>query len=343
MVHEKSFMLRPMRLVALLDAAFRLYRRNFLVFVGIVALLQIPVSLLSIFPSLIMLEDMDNFTGDLPVTYFIGIGLSYVIMFLQYFLIAGAATLALTSALAATYFGEKIGIFEAYRRSWPALLRFLLVLILLGLLILGMFIWTLIPCVGWFTGPGILAAISLAVLPFAAPVMILEKHDSAFGVISRTWDLVRRRFWWVLGLAGVLYLLNLALVGPATLFVLISTFASESFIGTVDQNIVNTVVQTFISLLASILYLPIQMAVIMLAYFDLRVRTEGIDLFLNALEDEGESPNISLVAEMPTVKHSHQLISGKEVGYFVIITLVVILLYVALTGSLFLIFMASML
>jgi hypothetical protein len=39
-------------------------------------------------------------------------------------------------------------------------------------------------------------------------------------------------------------------------------------------------------------------------------------------------------AEMPRVKHSNQLVTGTEIGYFVIITLAVILLYIVLVGGL---------
>ena len=37
--------LRPMALADMLDTAFRLYRRHFLTFVGIVALLQVPMAI----------------------------------------------------------------------------------------------------------------------------------------------------------------------------------------------------------------------------------------------------------------------------------------------------------
>ena len=344
MLNEPVFNLRPMRLVALLDAAFRLYRRHFLTLVGIIALLQIPMSLLSVIPNLLILPVGNTFAGDIPVTYWLGMGLSYVVLFVQYFLIGGVATLALTYAITAAFLGERVGIVDAYRRSWPFLMRFLLILLLAGLLIFGLFIWTLVPCVGWFSGPGLLLMISMVILPFSAPVVLLEKHAGLLDVLKRTWDLVRRRFWWVLGLAGVLYLLNLVLAGPAVLFAMGSVFASESFASELaDSALLNTIVQSFISLLAVILYMPLQTGVVVLAYFDLRARTEGIDMFLNALADEGVKPDLVQIAEMPVVKHNEKLMTGTEIGYFVIITLVIVLLYVALVGLVFLGTMAAFL
>jgi hypothetical protein len=337
MDNDKTFVLRPMRLVALLDAAFRLYRRNFWTFVGVVALLQIPVSLLGVVPNLMIVDSLGVMeSGDMPLSYFLGLGLSYVVAFLQYFLIAGVATLALTYALSAAYFGNKIGILEAYRKTRPLVLRFLLVLFLVGALAVGLSFWTLIPCIGWLSGPAILLTLMLAVLPFCAPIIVLENQPDVFAVISRSWDLVRRRFWWLIGLVGVLYLLNLVLTGPASLFLASSSAFAELFsdsMSAADVLLIATIFQVLAGLFATILYLPIQVSVIVLAYFDLRVRSEGIDLFLNAIEDD-QPFDLRQFAEMPRVKHSNQLVTGTEIGYFVIITLAVILLYIVLVGGL---------
>jgi len=128
------------------------------------------------------------------------------------------------------------------------------------------------------------------------------------------------------------------------LFAMGSVFASESFASEwVDNALLNTIVQSFISLLAVILYMPLQTGVVVLAYFDLRARTEGIDMFLNALADEGLKPDMDQIAEMPVVKHNEKLMTGTEIGYFVIITLVIALLYVALVGLVFLGTMAAFL
>jgi hypothetical protein len=122
-----------------------------------------------------------------------------------------------------------------------------------------------------------------------------------------------------------------------------SVFISEPFTsGAVSNTLLSTIVQSFTSLLAVVFYMPLQTAVIVLAYFDLRARTEGIDMFLNALAEDGLKPDMSQIAEMPVVKHNEKLVTGTEIGYFVIITLVVVLLYVALVGLTFLGMMSAM-
>ncbi len=336
MAAETTSELRPMRLVELLDAAFRLYRRNFWTFVGIIALVQIPVSSLSLAPSMLMLQGIDSTDmSQLSIEYFLGLGLTFVLAFVQFILISGVATLALTRAILAAYLGEKIGVLESFQKTWPLLGRFLGVLVLIGLMTVGLYIWTLIPCVGWLSGPGILLTVAMAITPLAAPIVILENHD-ATATISRVWDLVRRRFWWLIGLMSILSLFNLVFVGPAALFSVFSTSASESIFGftsTADRTLISTIVQTLVGVFASILYLPLQFAVIVLAYFDIRARTEGIDLFFNAAQSEGQPVGMAQIAEMPMVRYSTQTITGSEIGYFIILTLVVILLYAVLFGA----------
>lgn len=339
MTAETASVLRPMRVVELLDAAFRLYRRNFWTFVGIMALVQIPVSLLSMAPSMLMLQGIDaTDMSQLSIEYFLGLGLTFVLALVQFLLISGVATLALTRAIISTYLGEKIGVLESFQKTWPLLGRFLIVLVLIGLITVGLYIWTLVPCIGWLSGPGILLTVAMAITPFAAPIVILENHG-ATATISRVWDLVRRRFWWLIGLMSILYLFNLALVGPAALFSVFSTSASESIFGftsMADRTLISTIVQTLVGVLASVLYLPLQFTVIVLAYFDIRARTEGIDLFFNAAQGEGQPLGMAQIAEMPMVSYSTQTVTGTEIGYFIILTLVVILLYALLFGAILL-------
>ncbi len=341
MAAETALVLRPMRLVELLDAAFRLYRRNFWTFVGIIALIQIPVSLLSLLPQTLLLKSLDTLnSGQFSAEYFIGLGLSFLVGIVQFFLVSGVATLTLTRAILSAYVGEKTSVFQSFSNAWPVLMRFMSVLVLIGLLMVVFYIWLLIPCVGWFSGLGILLTLSAAVLPFTVPIVILERH-SATGTISRSWDLVRRRFWWVLGLMGVLTLLSLVLTGPSILLSSLSQSATQ--LGSLgNQTLTNTIIQSVVGVLASIIILPLNYAVVVLAYFDLRIRTEGIDLFVSANESEGKPISLADIAEMPTVKHGTNLVSGTEIGYFVILTLAAALLYAIFLGVVMLIMAGSM-
>jgi hypothetical protein len=332
---ETAFVLRPMRMMELLDAAFRLYRRNFWTLVGIAAMIQVPISLLGLAPQWFMLESA-NSPDPLTLSYFLGLGLTIILGVLQFFLVSGVAAIAMTRCIISNYMGQKIGIAESFQQSVAVMRRFAGTLALAILMILGLYIWFLVPCAGWFSGLGMLLTVSAAIVPMAAPVITVEQTGVS-ETLSRTWDLVRRRFWWVLGLAGVLYLLNLVLAGPSLLVsVFFESFPSLS--NTFDATTVALVGQTLVAMLLGILYLPLQISVFALAYFDLRVRTEGLDLFVNNVE----AVTPEQVALMPRVKYETSTITGREFGYFIIISLGFALLYVALVAIVFAVFATAM-
>src|SRR6476646_2751035 len=64
---ETPLRLRPMSIGDMLDAAFRLYRRHFLTFIGIVALLQVPMAILQFAAQLPYMQTLQRFTGGPPV------------------------------------------------------------------------------------------------------------------------------------------------------------------------------------------------------------------------------------------------------------------------------------
>ena len=55
--------LRPMSLSDMLDAAFRLYRKHFLTFVGIVALLLVPMAILQFLVQLPYAQALERFAA----------------------------------------------------------------------------------------------------------------------------------------------------------------------------------------------------------------------------------------------------------------------------------------
>ncbi|HNB54998.1 MAG TPA: hypothetical protein PK530_23815, partial [Anaerolineales bacterium] len=81
---------------------------------------------------------------------------------------------------------------------------------------------------------------------------------------------------------------------------------------------IQTVAQTLVSLIFSLLYVPLQLACMTLLYFDLRVRQEGLDLVLAAEQQPGISA-AELVAKAPKMPQG-SLITGGEIGNFVILS-----------------------
>jgi hypothetical protein len=324
---QNSINLRPMRLVELLDAAFRLYRRNFLTYIGIMALMQVPISLLTLGSSLLTAQGFQtiNTSSGMPgPQYFLGIGATLLVSLLTFFLVRGVATAALTRSIAASSLGNQLSILESYKKMGSSVGSLLLSLFLAGLLQLGLVLWTLVPCVGWVSGLGMTFYFGFVIIELIVPVVVLEKCGAS-ATLRRTWELARKRFWWFLGLNGVLYLLNLLLVGPA-LLISSALGGALTSMGVANMDLttltmLNAAIQSLLTMLVSIIYYPLQLIVIILAYFDLRVRFEGFDLALQSI-DSAEYPDpVDGIVAVPAATQQKSLITGMEFGYFVAVTL----------------------
>lgn len=324
--------LRPLRLGELLDRAIRLYRANFLTFIGIIAVVYVPLMVLQTSASALLSSSMVNsfstpeeiFTN---TAYWAGMAGTLILALVQFVLVQGIATGALTRAVADNYLGKKTSILDAYRgigKSWLTLIGALL---LLGLISIALFIWWLVPCIGWFTGLGMLFFLLSVVNPLVPPVVVLE-NQGVFDSVQRAWSLARRRFWPVLGYVLVLALFSLIVVnGPAG----IVSFLLAQFLPTLGDPtttlVLTSVVQGLVTLVFVLLYYPLQMAAFTLIYFDLRVRTEGFDLALLTMEASG-STNLAETMAAPLSKGNERFITGPELGNFAIITLAAAGLYI---------------
>jgi hypothetical protein len=335
-------MLRPFSLGELLDRAIRLYRQNFIKFLGIMAIVQVPISLLQLLVTVFMFQGLYDPSND-PTTspdQFLGrtlggSGASILLGILSFLLVQGLATAALTRAVADNYLGHETGILDAYRRISSRWLRLVGALCLLGLLVLVILIWWIVPCIGWLTGGGMLLFASSVILPLVAPIVVLEGRP-AWESIRRAWELARRRFWWILGFVAILYLFaQLLITGPSMLATtaVYTVFSDSSDV--FAQSTTTTIIQTAIGLVMSLLYLPLQLTAITLMYFDLRVRTEGFDLTMLAAEASGQPADVDVLTTRAPAMAQSRLVTWTEMGYFVIITFIFIALYVILIGIMF--------
>ena len=130
--------LRPMTIGDLLDAAFRLYRANFVTFVGIVALLQVPMLIVQLLIQFTVygsaLTDVLAFNSRpptltpganplsaLPIASLITIYVtSIALALIQSLVVYNLITGALAKAVATSYLGQPISILGAYRIGWRA-------------------------------------------------------------------------------------------------------------------------------------------------------------------------------------------------------------------------------
>lgn len=323
--------LKPLSAGQILDRGIRLYRNNFLTFIGIIAIMQIPLVIVTLIFDLSLL-------GELPgIAVISGIIIIIISAFLTQF-----GTAAITLAVSDNYLGNPITIIGAYkqvRQTWWTLLgaTFLLGLLLIAVLLICFVPFALIQICGWIPavpGIGLFAFFAYVVLPLIAPVVVLE-GQRATSSIYRSWHLARRRFWWILGFFLLLALFNFLIVeGPTQVITFLLNFAISMELSAELIVLLPQITSTILS----IIYLPLEMACITLLYFDLRVRTEGLDLAILASADSAEKIDSNLSALNAPEPNKGFEFTGRELGYFCLITVGAVLVFGALAlvfGGLF--------
>lgn len=332
-MNEANPIIRPLTLAEILDRAFRIYRQNFLKLLGIYAIPFIPIMLIqtgsTAYLTSNMIQDPTSFLEDANL---MGLGVatiaaSLLLGLISFVLISGFATTAFTRAVSNAITGKSISILDSYRTISRPALTMLLALLLIGILIFGMIIWTVVPIVGWLSGPGIVFFIVLIVNPLLAPVIVLE-NQGVIASLRRAWDLGRSRFWWLMGFAIVLALLGqLIVTGPIYLLsgVLQSILGALPSLSMETQLALSNVASGLASMVLTLLYTPLQLTMFTVVYFDLRVRNEGLDL---ALQLAPASDNES--GDLPEIRStSTPLITGMDIGRFALLSLFGIGLFIA--------------
>jgi hypothetical protein len=306
---ELAGTLRPRGILELLDAAVRLYRRDFFKLTSIVAVAMLPIIVLQIIGALLAATPLlvspttDAFSPLLSVSMLGSVLAQTGSSLLTFFLINGVAAAALTRALADHVLGQPAGLWATFRNIGNQWVQLFVLIILLYVLSLGLGIWFIVPCVGWFTGGGMLSFFSAAIVPLVMPVVLIERK-TATQAIQRAWELARARFWPILGLNVVLGMLQQAVsVGPVLLLAALYLWALRTAVTSDNFGLVSasqTIFQSLTLVLTSLFFVPLHMACTLSLYFDLRVRGEGLDLAVRA--DAGQTPLAETLANTPPVR-----------------------------------------
>ncbi len=326
--------LRPLGIGEMLDQAIRIYRSNFIKFIAIMAIVQIPIHLLNLLLSLVTAESMAALQNpDLSATnpfeilgpgYFASVGGSCIMAIIALLLVQGAATAALTRGVTDHYLGAQTSIVDAYRKISGSWLGLAGTMLLAGICYLGLMIWFIVPCIGWVTGLGILSFFSMVIIPLIAPIFVLERQKATHS-IRRAWDLARRRFWWTIGFVAMLALFGqIVITGPVILLNLAIQFLTSDMLTSGDMTTVlsvQTVLQSLVTLAFTLLYSPLQITCMTLLYFDLRVRTEGFDLTLLAEGAQDEPIEIAEVVAQAPPPETTPLVTGNEAARFVLLSI----------------------
>lgn len=322
--------LRPLSLGQLLDRAFSLYRQNFATFIGIILIAQIPVAILDWFNTLMrwaVLTNANSFSTSAfasAYTVYLSPFLGLFVNAVQFVLVQSLAAAAITSATGDSLFGQPINLLDAYRHIRPVWLRLFVALVLAIVASLGLVLWFVVPLIGWLTGIGMLYFFSRVVFRFLWPVVILE---GKFGraALRRSWDLARRRFWWLAGFAVVLFILSeLILDGSSALVTYVTGWLIQALapgMGISQFMLIKYIAQAIVALLMTLVYVPFESIVVTLVYFDLRIRTEGLDLALMAGEVPVTPTRLPIAVTQAPPPENTGIVSWRELLKFAALSL----------------------
>jgi hypothetical protein len=299
--------LRPRDMVGILDQSFRVYRRHFLTFLAIIAVVHVPVNLIvqainvAFQGTATDLRDSSSITsrqiesGEFSqtlVTIFVLAG-ALIIIGVAGGLLQYLSQGALTSAIADSYLDRPVTFGGAYRQM-VAHMGPLLGLIGLQILIgLAAFVPPFLPLLlllGAPDNPGaaggaiclmfpllFVAVIAYLYVNIRLTVIVPAVMVESLGPVQamrRSWRLVEGYWWRTFALTIILGLMEWVVsIGPAGAVIGAVTLFTRNF----DQVLIQAL-SGGITVLTTMFFVPLQLAAVTLYYFDLRVRKEGFDL-----------------------------------------------------------------
>jgi len=263
--------LRPLSLGEILDRTFSLYRRNFLLFVGITGLPHLLILGLNL--TQVLLIKAPLITAQPPTREFQRAGgglmafglfglLIGVVIYVMAYLFSQAGTIYAVSEL---YLGRTTSIGASLRRAWGQLANLFGVCLLNGLAVIGAMILLIIP--------GIYVACRLITCVPAALLEDLGARES----LERSFRLTKGSA----GRAFVIYLLYFVLVYAAA-FIFMMPFGVVTALAAKDPTMLRLSVGLLQvgNFLAGVLVGPFLLIATSVFYYDLRVRKEAFDLQL---------------------------------------------------------------
>lgn len=242
--------LRPRTVGEILEAAFALYRRSWQTLMLVVAIPLVPLSILQYYVDSRWFTAVEVRNGTITVSR--GFGESAGSVFVLW-AVTVLVTLILVGAIAWAVGGALVGrdptVAECYRFGYVRIWSILWVGVLSTLAIVAGFILLVIP-----------GFIVLVHLVCTIPAVVVERRRGG-DALSRSWQLVRGHAWPVFGALIVTALLTGIVNGVFTAIAGNGWFA-----------------QGVAAAVGSVITTPFTALVVGLIYFDLRVRTEQLDV-----------------------------------------------------------------
>jgi hypothetical protein len=255
--------LAPRRIGELLRAAVELYVGHWRTFLGIVAVVVVPLTLLQHYVFDLANRGVRVRGEQVEVTAdawraFVASGILGISSLLITQVLIGALAWAIAGAVA----GREPTPLESYRFGMARLWSILWVGILVGIAAFAGFILLVIP--------GIFVLVRLSV---AIPALVVERRRGG-EALSRSWSLVRGHGWRVLGTFVAAFVLT----------------GVVSAILTAPAGGSGWLLRAVLAAVAQVITTPFTAIVTLLVYLDLRARTEGLDLETLAGELDAARP-----------------------------------------------------
>lgn len=289
----ESQQFEPMSIGGILDRTFRLYKNNFVRFITIVAIIQVPINLLMLVSTSLMqrglsiqpavqygnfrndeTSNMEETMGKEEKNGFEGMGWeepspTVIILSAIGMIISGIAAVlgnmlcqgALTKSVSEFYIGHEITVGQAYKFVLPKFLT----------LIGAGFLVSLIAGLGFMMCivPGVIFSLWFAL---TTPSIIVENLRATKGM-SRSKALASGNLGKIFCIGFLVMLITWAIsipFGGAGLIFGRILFARNVLLG--------SFINQFFTLIGQILAMPVGAAAFILLYYDLRIRKEGFDL-----------------------------------------------------------------
>jgi hypothetical protein len=284
---------RPLSFGEVLDGAFTLYRRNFRLFVGTSFLLM-----LGLLVGGGVVISMGAFTMSIMPGF-----MAYLVGFIMAAAVAGGVTMlwsTLTWQAARSYAGQPVSLSESVRAAVAAAMT------LVGAAIMASFVFGASMVVVWLTDVALVYTIAslgvpwlavlaglavfvgtvaalfcVAALFFGVLPAVMVEDKGPVEAISRSFELARGA---LPRIAGVLFVTSvivwLPVVAVAALSGGLEQVTNPDVAGTVAGGATSMVLEQLLAWLVIILTMPFLPAVLVMLYYDRRVRTEALDVQL---------------------------------------------------------------
>jgi hypothetical protein len=305
----ESQQFEPMSIGGILDRTFRLYKNNFVRFITIVAIIQVPISLLMLVSTSLMetgfsdrpaaefgelrneeTSNMDETMSEEESGYE-GLGWeepnpAAIILGGIVMLVGGISALlgnmlcqgALTKSVSEIYLGHEITVGQAYKFVLPKLLTLIGAGFLVGLIVWLGFIMCIVP--------GVIFGLWFAL---TTPSIIVENLRATKGM-SRSKALASGNLGKIFCVGFLVILITWAISIPLSWagVILGGLLFAKNYL-------LFSFINQLFSLVGQILAIPIGAAAFILLYYDLRIRKEGFDLQMLAQAMSSGQGDVNIV------------------------------------------------